>query len=55
MGASGSGKSTLLYQTGLLDRPDSGSVTIKEQDVGRLSDQQRTRFRLNHLGYVLLN
>ena len=52
MGASGSGKSTLLYQTGLLDRPDSGSVVIHGQDVGRLSDQQRTRFRLNHLGYV---
>lgn len=52
MGASGSGKSTLLYQTGLLDRPTSGSVIIHGQDAGQLSDRQRTRFRLNHLGYV---
>ena len=52
MGPSGSGKSTLLYQMSLLDRPTSGLVTIQGKDVGGLTDHQRTRFRLNHCGYV---
>jgi putative ABC transport system ATP-binding protein len=52
MGASGSGKSTLLHILGLLDRPDSGRVTIDGTDVLALSDHRRTLFRLNRLGYV---
>lgn len=52
MGRSGSGKSTLLHQLGLLDMPTSGSVVINNSDVLALSDQERTRFRLEHLGYV---
>lgn len=51
-GRSGSGKSTLLYQLGLLDRPDSGQITIDGVDVGHISPDARTRFRLNKLGYV---
>lgn len=52
MGASGSGKSTLLHILGLLDRPNSGRVTIDGTDVLALSDHRRTLFRLNRLGYV---
>ena len=52
MGASGSGKSTLLHILGLLDRPDSGRITIDGTDVLALSDHRRTLFRLNRLGYV---
>lgn len=52
MGRSGSGKSTLLHQLGLLDLPTSGSVVINKLDVLSLSDAKRTRFRLQHLGYV---
>lgn len=52
MGRSGSGKSTLLHQLGLLDMPTSGGVRIDNLDVLTLSDAQRTRFRLQHLGYV---
>ncbi len=52
MGRSGSGKSTLLHQLGLLDTPTSGNIRIDTFDVLALSDAERTRFRLEHLGYV---
>lgn len=52
MGRSGSGKSTLLHQLGLLDLPTSGSVVINDLDVLSLSDAERTKFRLQYLGYV---
>lgn len=51
-GRSGSGKSTLLYQLGLLDRPTSGSILIDGVDVLKLSEEERTSFRLRELGYV---
>ncbi len=52
MGPSGSGKSTLLHVLGLLDYPTSGSLTVEGVDVLGLSDRERTRFRLERLGYV---
>jgi len=52
MGPSGSGKSTLLHQLGLLDNPTKGSIIIDNEDVVTLSDDDRTRFRLEKLGYV---
>jgi putative ABC transport system ATP-binding protein len=52
MGPSGSGKSTLLHQLGLLDTPSAGRIQIDGTDVSQLDDDQRTRFRLMHLGYV---
>jgi len=52
MGRSGSGKSTFLHQLGLLDTPTEGEVTINSINVLTLSETERTRFRLEHLGYV---
>jgi len=52
IGRSGSGKSTLLYQLGLLDQPDSGLILIDGVDVLKLSQKQKTDFRLHELGYV---
>lgn len=52
MGRSGSGKSTLLHQLSQLDTPTSGSCTIDGVDTAHLSDSAKTRFRLDHLGYV---
>lgn len=52
MGRSGSGKSTFLHQLGLLDTPTAGEVTIDSVDVLKLSETERTHFRLEHLGYV---
>ncbi len=51
-GRSGSGKSTLLYQLGLLDRPNSGEIFIDGINVSSLTDDERTLFRLNELGYI---
>ncbi|WP_342678636.1 ABC transporter ATP-binding protein [Methanofollis sp. UBA420] len=52
MGASGSGKSTLLHAMGLLDVPTAGAIAIDGTDVLALSGREKTRFRLNRLGYV---
>lgn len=52
MGPSGSGKSTLLHLLGLLDDPTSGSIQIEGTDISRLTDWERTMFRLYKLGYV---
>ncbi len=52
MGPSGSGKSTLLHMLGLLDTPSSGSIIIDKTDVGKLTDYEKTMFRLYKLGYV---
>lgn len=52
MGRSGSGKSTLLHILGLLDRPTDGAVLFEGKDVLKLSEGERTRFRLEELGYV---
>jgi lipoprotein-releasing system ATP-binding protein len=51
-GPSGSGKSSLLYLLGLLDRPDSGEVFLRDQPTSALSDQARARLRLANIGFV---
>jgi putative ABC transport system ATP-binding protein len=51
-GPSGSGKSTLLNLIGLLDRPTTGTLTIDGEDVLSLSDEERSQFRLNRLGFI---
>src|SRR5262245_17481749 len=52
MGASGSGKTTLLNLIGGLDTPDAGVIEISGRDLGRLTDAERSAFRLRHLGFV---
>ncbi|MCA9486349.1 MAG: ABC transporter ATP-binding protein [Candidatus Woesearchaeota archaeon] len=52
MGPSGSGKSTILHQLGLLDNPTNGKLIIDNDNVLELNEEQRTRFRLEKLGYV---
>jgi putative ABC transport system ATP-binding protein len=52
MGPSGSGKTTLLHMLGLLDEPTSGKIIIDETDLGKLTDYEKTLFRLYKLGYV---
>jgi len=52
MGKSGAGKSTLLYQISLLDRPTDGQVIVDGVDILALDEDERTDFRLKHLGYI---
>ncbi|MEN9622015.1 MAG: hypothetical protein RLZZ67_449 [Candidatus Parcubacteria bacterium] len=52
MGRSGAGKSTFLYQLSLLDEPTDGEIIIFDKDTHSMSADEKTRFRLNELGYV---
>jgi len=52
IGRSGSGKSTLLHQLGLLDTPTAGEIIIDGTSLVSFSEDQKTEFRLNKLGYV---
>lgn len=52
MGKSGAGKSTLMYQLSLLDHPTSGEIFLADKNVTELSHDERTRFRLDNLGYI---
>jgi putative ABC transport system ATP-binding protein len=52
VGPSGSGKSTMLNVMGTLDRPTSGSVLLNGQDVGALGDDDVSRLRSEHIGFV---
>jgi len=52
VGSSGAGKTTLLNLLGGLDRPSSGLIHICGEDIHRLSEAGRARFRSGHLGFV---
>jgi putative ABC transport system ATP-binding protein len=52
LGASGSGKSTLLNILGGLDRPTTGRLTFRGQDLTRASQRELTQYRRNHVGFV---
>lgn len=51
-GPSGCGKTTLLNAIGALDSCDSGEIYIDDKDILSLNEDERTRLRLNELGFV---
>jgi putative ABC transport system ATP-binding protein len=52
MGPSGSGKSTLMHILAALDQPTSGFVTIDGTRLGALNDNEITKLRRKHIGFV---
>lgn len=52
VGPSGSGKSTLLHLLGAVDTPTSGTILLDGTDLTAMSDAERARFRLEHVGLV---
>jgi putative ABC transport system ATP-binding protein len=52
VGPSGSGKTTLLGLLAGLDVPTNGQITLDGNDLGRLTDDERARFRANNVGFV---
>jgi len=52
MGASGSGKSTLLSLIGGLDKCDSGSISVDEENISALNAEKLADFRRDDVGFV---
>ena len=52
VGPSGAGKSTLLHLLGALDKPTTGSITVRGKEIARLDDEAQSTFRRHHVGFV---
>ena len=51
VGPSGSGKTSMLAMLAGLLRPTSGQIIIASQDVSRMCEAKRTRFRGRYIGF----
>jgi lipoprotein-releasing system ATP-binding protein len=52
VGASGIGKSTLLHILGTLDRPDTGQLYFRNENVFKYNEVRLARFRNQTMGFV---
>ncbi len=52
IGPSGSGKTTLLSILSGILRPNEGNVSVKDAEIWKLTDDELTDFRLQHIGFV---
>src|SRR5512136_2440946 len=52
VGPSGSGKTTLLAMLAALLKPSEGGILIDGQDLAKMSEQERTRFRREKIGFT---
>jgi ABC-type lipoprotein export system ATPase subunit len=52
VGASGSGKSTLMNILGGLDIPSAGEVSVAGHNLLTMSEEERTHYRRNVIGFV---
>jgi putative ABC transport system ATP-binding protein len=52
MGPSGSGKTTLLNLIAGIDRPDTGSIIVANDEVTKLTESQMADWRARHIGFI---
>lgn len=52
VGASGSGKSTLLNLIGTIDNPDSGEILFLNQNIVKISEDEKAHFRNDKIGFI---
>jgi putative ABC transport system ATP-binding protein len=52
MGPSGCGKTTLLNCLSGLDSVDGGQIVLDGNDLARMSDKKRTRYRAQRMGFI---
>lgn len=55
MGPSGSGKTTLLNIIGGLDEPSRGHITVEDENLVAMSENNLARLRLQKMGFVFQN
>ncbi|SHF52275.1 putative ABC transport system ATP-binding protein [Salegentibacter echinorum] len=55
VGPSGSGKTTLLGLCAGLDRPDSGSIHLCNEELGKLSEDENAVLRNQKVGFIFQN
>jgi len=51
-GPSGSGKTTLLNLIGAIDEPSSGYVGFNDQEISKLSDNEKSELRNKSIGFI---
>jgi len=51
-GRSGSGKTTLMNLLGALDNPTSGDVFFEDQNISKMSEGKRCKFRRKKIGFI---
>jgi ABC-type lipoprotein export system ATPase subunit len=52
MGPSGSGKTTLMNIIGLLDKPDSGEITYRNESIAGFSEKKSAEYRNRNIGFI---
>ena len=52
LGPSGSGKSTMLNVLSGIDTPTSGKVIFMEEEIGKFTDKELTKYRKANLGFI---
>ena len=52
LGPSGSGKSTMLNVLSGIDTPTSGKVIFMENEIGKYTDKELTKYRRENLGFI---
>ena len=52
VGSSGSGKSTLLHILGTLDRPTSGEIIFRGENISAWGSNRQAEFRNTRLGFI---